>query len=39
MIALVQRETDNITQIITLIKQALMLVDCKNANWALDNFD
>jgi hypothetical protein len=39
MIALGQRETDNIIRMITLTEQAIMLVDCKIAIGASDNFN
>ena len=39
VITLGQRESDNINRLITLTKQASRLVDCKNAKWALDNFN
>jgi hypothetical protein len=39
VITLGQRESDNINRLKTLTKQAFRLVDCKNAKWALDNFN
>jgi hypothetical protein len=39
VITLGQRETDIINRVITLTKQALSLVDCKNYKLALNNFN
>jgi len=39
VITLGQRETDNKNQMITITKQAHLLVDCKNAKWASDIFN
>ncbi len=39
MIILGQNESDNLNQLITLTEQAFRLVDCNNAEWALDNFN
>jgi hypothetical protein len=39
VIALGQRESDNINRLITLTEQAFRLVDCKHATWASENFN